>query len=110
MTMAIESQVLKIKQEEEACMTGTRMPEYQSHKKVWALKIKKVHRDQWGIALVFEEPRFAPRAFTTDQAGCAGRLVSGGVQGRLHKFQPCQRVRRRLHTDPLTTGEPGGTE
>lgn len=65
--MAIESQVLKIKQEEEACMASTPMPEYQSHKKVWALKIKKVHRDEWGIALVFEEPRFAPRAFTTSQ-------------------------------------------
>jgi hypothetical protein len=43
------------------------MPEYQSHKKVWALKIKKVHRDEWGIGLAFEDKGFMLRAFTNDQ-------------------------------------------
>jgi hypothetical protein len=47
----------------------TPMPQYESHKKVWALKIEKVHTDEdgQGIALVFVENRFAMRAFTADQ-------------------------------------------
>ena len=48
-------------------MTATPMPMYQSHKKVSALQIKKVHRDEWGVVLVFEKSRFAPIAFTNDQ-------------------------------------------
>jgi hypothetical protein len=46
---------------------STPMPQYQCHKKVWALKIKKVHRDEMGVGLVFEDPKFAVRAFTNDQ-------------------------------------------
>jgi hypothetical protein len=53
--------------EQEACMTASPMPRYQSHKTVSALKIKKVHRDEWGIGLVFENPGFMLRAFTNDQ-------------------------------------------
>jgi hypothetical protein len=45
----------------------TPMPRYQSHKKVWALKIKKVHTDEGGVGLSFEEPQFAIRAFTNSQ-------------------------------------------
>lgn len=43
------------------------MPQYQSHKKVWALKIKKVHQDEGGVGLTFEDQRFAARAFTNSQ-------------------------------------------
>lgn len=45
------------------------MPRYQSHKKVWALKIEKVHIDEdcQGVGLVFENKNFAIRAFTSDQ-------------------------------------------
>ena len=52
---------------QEACMIASPMPRYQSHKTVSALKIKKVHRDEWGIGLVFENPGFMLRAFTYDQ-------------------------------------------
>lgn len=45
------------------------MPRYQSHKKVWALKIDKIHTDEdgQGIALAFENKGFASRAFTATQ-------------------------------------------
>jgi hypothetical protein len=47
----------------------TPMPGYISHKRVWALKIAKVHIDEdgQGIALSFENPGFALRAFTSSQ-------------------------------------------
>ncbi len=47
----------------------TPMPAFISHKRVWALKIAKVHVDDdgQGIALAFENPRFALRAFTSSQ-------------------------------------------
>lgn len=47
----------------------TPMPAYVSHKKVWALKIEKVHVDEQGhgVALVFENRQFGLRAFTADQ-------------------------------------------
>lgn len=45
------------------------MPLYQSHKKVWALQIDKVHADEdgQGIALTFVDKNFAMRAFTSSQ-------------------------------------------
>jgi hypothetical protein len=43
------------------------MPRYESHKKVWALKIKKVLKDDWGIGIQFEDPQFSNRVFTNDQ-------------------------------------------
>lgn len=45
------------------------MPRYQSHKMVWALKIEKIHRDEdgQGIALIFEDKRYALKAFTASQ-------------------------------------------
>lgn len=45
------------------------MPSYISHKRVWALKIAKVHVDEdgQGIALQFENPQFSLRAFTASQ-------------------------------------------
>ncbi len=43
------------------------MPRYRSHKKVWALKIKAVIPDDWGMGLTFENPGFAVRVFTNDQ-------------------------------------------
>jgi hypothetical protein len=43
------------------------MPRYVSHKKVWALKIKSVLPDEWGVGLQFEDSRYAVRAFTNDQ-------------------------------------------
>ena len=56
-------------QKAEREMPQTPMPAFISHKKVWALKIKKVHVDDdgQGIALVFENPSFAIRAFTSSQ-------------------------------------------
>ena len=47
----------------------TPMPRYESHKRVWALKIEKVHADEHGqgVALVFENKSFGLRAFTADQ-------------------------------------------
>ena len=40
----------------------TPLPRYESHKKVWALKIKSVDIDGAGALLSFEEcPPFAPR-------------------------------------------------
>ena len=52
---------------QEACMVASPMPRYRSHKVVSALKIKKVHRDEWGVGLVFDNPGFLLRAFTNDQ-------------------------------------------
>lgn len=56
-------------QQNESSLPQTPMPSFISHKRVWALKISKVHVDEHGqgVALIFEEPRFAPRAFTTAQ-------------------------------------------
>jgi hypothetical protein len=56
-------------QEQEKIAPQSPMPAFISHKRVWALKIAKVHRDEdgQGLALSFEEPRFALRAFTTSQ-------------------------------------------
>ena len=51
----------------ETCEAMTQMPLYESHKRVWALKIKKVHPDEWGVGLVFEDQQFAVRAFTNEQ-------------------------------------------
>lgn len=47
----------------------TPMPGFISHKRVWALKIAKVHIDEdgQGIALQFEGSHFALRAFTSSQ-------------------------------------------
>ena len=47
----------------------TPMPQYQSHKKVWALKISKIHWDEdgQGIGVVFEDKAFSMRAFTAAQ-------------------------------------------
>lgn len=55
------------KQEQQA--PQTQMPSYISHKRVWALKIKKVGVDEdgQGVVLHFERPGFAPRAFTASQ-------------------------------------------
>lgn len=55
--------------ENERTGASTPMPQYESHKRVWALKIEKVHEDEHGqgVALVFENKRFAMRAFTADQ-------------------------------------------
>jgi hypothetical protein len=63
----MEFNTLEAKKAEEQCEAASPMPQYQSHKKVWALKIKKVHRDEWGIGLAFENHRFMLRAFTNDQ-------------------------------------------
>lgn len=46
---------------------AAQMPKYRSHKEVWALKIKSVLPDEWGVGLSFEESGFAVRAFTNDQ-------------------------------------------
>ncbi|MGH9505216.1 MAG: hypothetical protein ACRD20_20375 [Terriglobales bacterium] len=56
-------------QEQEGIAPQTPMPSYVSHKRVWALKIEKVHADEdgQGIALQFEGNHFALRAFTTSQ-------------------------------------------
>jgi hypothetical protein len=56
-------------QEQEKLAPQTPMPAFISHKRVWALKIAKVHRDEdgQGIALAFEGNRFALRAFTVSQ-------------------------------------------
>lgn len=45
------------------------MPAYVSHKRVWALKISKIHIDEdgQGIALAFEGSQFGLRAFTAAQ-------------------------------------------
>ena len=53
--------------DQESSMCASPMPRYQSHKTVSALKIKKVHRDEWGTGLAFEDPGFMLRAFTNDQ-------------------------------------------
>ena len=53
--------------DQESSMCASPMPRYQSHKTVSALKIKKVHRDEWGTGLAFEHPGFMLRAFTNDQ-------------------------------------------
>lgn len=47
----------------------TPMPAFISHKRVWALKIAKVHVDEHGqgIALVFEGKSYGMRALTTSQ-------------------------------------------
>lgn len=45
----------------------TPMPKYRCHKEVWALKIKKVLPDEWGVGLQFEEPGFAVKAFTNEE-------------------------------------------
>lgn len=41
-------------------------PGYISHKRVWAAKIKRVHRDEdgQGVVLIFSNPSFPPRAIT----------------------------------------------
>jgi hypothetical protein len=56
-------------QDQEKFAPQTPMPAFISHKRVWALKIAKVHIDDdgQGIALQFENPRFALRAFTSSQ-------------------------------------------
>ena len=56
-------------QKEQEAAPQTPMPSYISHKRVWALKIAKVHTDEdgQGIALQFENPLFAMRAFTSSQ-------------------------------------------
>jgi hypothetical protein len=53
----------------EQVQAAREMPRYVSHKRVWALKIAKVHVDEdgQGIALVFEDTRYALRAFTASQ-------------------------------------------
>jgi hypothetical protein len=43
------------------------LPRYQSHKIVRALKIKKVHVDEGGLGLSFEDPALAIMALTNDQ-------------------------------------------
>lgn len=56
-------------QKEQDLAPQTPMPSFISHKRVWALKIAKVHVDEdgQGIALVFEGNQFALRAFTSSQ-------------------------------------------
>lgn len=56
-------------QQQENQLPQTPMPAFISHKRVWALKIAKVHVDEdgQGIALVFEGNHFAMRAFTSSQ-------------------------------------------
>jgi len=56
-------------QRDEQSLPQTPMPAFISHKRVWALKIAKVHVDDdgQGIALQFEEDGFALRAFTSSQ-------------------------------------------
>jgi hypothetical protein len=56
-------------QEEQNRAPQAPMPAFISHKRVWALKIAKVHVDDdgQGIALAFENPSFALRAFTSSQ-------------------------------------------
>lgn len=51
----------------DATDTGAMMPQYQSHKKVGALKIKAVLVDEGGVGIQFEAPGFAVCAFTNDQ-------------------------------------------
>lgn len=41
--------------------TAIQMPRYQSHKKVWALKIKETHQLENEYALHFEHQSYAPR-------------------------------------------------
>ena len=57
-------------------MEEMQLPQYRCHKKVWALKIAKIHRDiakihrdedGQGLALVFEDSRYAMKAFTSSQ-------------------------------------------
>jgi hypothetical protein len=56
-------------QQQESQLPQTPMPAFISHKRVWALKIAKVHVDEdgQGIAIAFENPSFALRAFTRSQ-------------------------------------------
>lgn len=56
-------------QEQEKLAPQTPMPAFISHKRVWALKIAKVHVDEdgQGIGLQFEGNQFALRAFTVSQ-------------------------------------------
>jgi hypothetical protein len=56
-------------QRESELAPQTPMPAFISHKRVWALKIAKVHVDEdgQGIALAFEGSQFALRAFTSSQ-------------------------------------------
>jgi hypothetical protein len=48
---------------------STPMPQYQSHKKVWALKIEKVHENAYddGVTLIFVDKTFANRSFTLEE-------------------------------------------
>ena len=56
-------------QKEQENAPQTPMPAFISHKRVWALKIAKVHVDEdgQGIALAFEGGHFGLRALTTSQ-------------------------------------------
>ena len=56
-------------QQQENQLPQSPMPAFISHKRVWALKIAKVHTDEdgQGIALAFEGNHFAMRAFTSSQ-------------------------------------------
>ena len=56
-------------QQQENQLPQSPMPAFISHKRVWALKIAKVHTDEdgQGIALTFEGNHFAMRAFTSSQ-------------------------------------------
>ena len=56
-------------QDAEKTAPQTPMPAFISHKRVWALKIAKVHVDEdgQGIALAFDGNNFALRAFTSSQ-------------------------------------------
>lgn len=46
--------------------TSIEMPQYQSHKKVWALKVSATIRTPSAFQLIFEDKRFAPK--TVDAA------------------------------------------
>jgi len=56
-------------QKEQEFAPQSPMPCFISHKRVWALKIEKVHVDEdgQGIALKFEIPHFGLRVFTASQ-------------------------------------------
>lgn len=72
----------------------TPMPCYISHKRVWALKIERVHADEHGqgVVLIFEGHRFGPLAFTNSQlehkpVPCAG-MYYVQYEGGYFSFSP----------------------
>lgn len=105
----------------------TPMPSYISHKRVWALKIKQVHEDDngQGIALTFERPGYAMRAFTRSQLAHKPVPLAGWYlvlyEGGYISFSPPEEfekgyrstdevvTERQLKTVTVTFGKPAIT-